>query len=300
MNQHKQQANTKFLFLSIEPSMVLNERTEETHYLSKAIKGNLKMKNIQQKKGFTLIELLVVIAIIALLVAILFPVFSQAREKARQVACLSNMKQIGVAVLLYAQDYDEKFLGSCKAPPINGGTQPEIPYDRQLFPYLKSDEVFRCPNDSLSRDQAGVWDGSYAHKQKPRSYGFVADLATENSAKQGKETDKNTGVRDAAFAEIESPTDTVMLVESWAADATSGRGDSVVGGVGGSILMGCDTWKLAGRRVGTDSLTGCDYSAAPNRGHHEQGNYAFTDGHVKSLSWAQVREEDFRLFRRKK
>ena len=62
-----------------------------------------------RKRGFTLIELLVVIAIIAILAAILFPVFAQAREKARQTACLSNAKQIGTAVMLYAQDYDESF-----------------------------------------------------------------------------------------------------------------------------------------------------------------------------------------------
>ncbi len=62
-----------------------------------------------QKKGFTLIELLVVIAIIAILAAILFPVFARAREKARASSCLSNMKQIGLAVLQYAQDYDENF-----------------------------------------------------------------------------------------------------------------------------------------------------------------------------------------------
>ncbi len=65
------------------------------------------------RKGFTLIELLVVIAIIAILAAILFPVFAKAREKARQTSCLSNMKQIGLASMMYAQDYDERLPGSC-------------------------------------------------------------------------------------------------------------------------------------------------------------------------------------------
>src|SRR5256712_9936832 len=61
------------------------------------------------KRGFTLVELLVVIAIIAILAAILFPVFAHAREKARQTSCLSNLKQLGAAMLMYAQDYDERF-----------------------------------------------------------------------------------------------------------------------------------------------------------------------------------------------
>src|SRR5437879_7509284 len=71
---------------------------------------------MSRRRGFTLIELLVVIAIIAVLSAILFPVFAQAREKARQTSCLSNLKQIGTGYMLYVQDYDEQYPLSCQSP----------------------------------------------------------------------------------------------------------------------------------------------------------------------------------------
>jgi len=93
--------------------------------------------------GFTLIELLVVIAIISLLAAILFPVFATAREKARQTACMSNAKQIGLADLQYAQDYDESLVPA-------GGSQSGLNYfarwPQLLFPYLKTYQVFVCPD----------------------------------------------------------------------------------------------------------------------------------------------------------
>jgi prepilin-type N-terminal cleavage/methylation domain-containing protein len=95
--------------------------------------------------GFTLIELLVVIAIIAILAAILFPVFSRAREKARQASCLSNLKQIGQAAHQYAQDYDEKW------PPVRRGGfgSPAFNWQQILIPYTKNDQIFRCPSNDF-------------------------------------------------------------------------------------------------------------------------------------------------------
>lgn len=104
------------------------------------------------RRGFTLIELLVVIAIIAILAAILFPVFAKAREKARQASCLSNVKQISLGIMQYAQDYDEML-------PIYAEAGPTVPWPSgslgnpywivQIYPYVKNVQVFNCPSGDL-------------------------------------------------------------------------------------------------------------------------------------------------------
>ncbi len=96
-----------------------------------------------QRKGFTLIELLVVIAIIAMLAAILFPVFAKARESARRSTCSSNLKQLALATLMYAQDYDEQF----PIAPTQGSPMPNIV--AALDPYVKSWQVWYCPSISV-------------------------------------------------------------------------------------------------------------------------------------------------------
>lgn len=131
------------------------------------------------KRGFTLIELLVVIAIIAILAAILFPVFARAREAARKSQCLSNLKQIGTGILLYVQDYDEVFpVANQEADRIpnqqphsflgSGGQYPHLV--DVIAPYTKNEGIFRCPtkNQAVVRDAAG-WvtsgnGGSYGYR----------------------------------------------------------------------------------------------------------------------------------------
>jgi len=105
-----------------------------------------------KRNGFTLIELLVVIAIIAILAAILFPVFAKAREQARKTSCLSNMKQLGTSMLMYVQDYDESYvLGQlntvCPQDPVHNGICFWAPRWDSVQPYIKNQLVLHCPDD---------------------------------------------------------------------------------------------------------------------------------------------------------
>lgn len=138
------------------------------------------------RKGFTLIELLVVIAIIAILAAILFPVFAKVREKARAISCLSNMKQIGLAFTQYSQDNDEKNPNgvNCFYPGGNG-------WAGQLYPYVKSAKVFYCPDDTGAESTTFT---SYAYN-------------SNNTAPTG------SGVDSYAIAKYVSPARTVLLFE---------------------------------------------------------------------------------------
>src|SRR4028119_122023 len=103
---------------------------------------DLSIKRQEYRAGFTLIELLVVIAIIAILASILFPVFARARENARRSSCQSNLKQIGLGLLQYTQDYDEKI--------VNGENNNETGFTTRwmdrIQPYVKSDQLFMCPS----------------------------------------------------------------------------------------------------------------------------------------------------------
>src|SRR5436189_260745 len=96
---------------------------------------------VTKRSGFTLIELLVVIAIIALLAAILFPVFARARENARKSSCANNLKQIGLGIMQYTQDYDEMYPFRCNA-------SSNISWRSYSFPYVKSVQLYMCPSNN--------------------------------------------------------------------------------------------------------------------------------------------------------
>jgi prepilin-type N-terminal cleavage/methylation domain-containing protein/prepilin-type processing-associated H-X9-DG protein len=142
-----------------------------------------------RKTGFTLIELLVVIAIIAILAAILFPVFAQAREKARQTSCLSNLKQIALALKMYSQDYDERLFASGNLPADGDSSwdnrRPDGTNIVRMMggglswfcqPYIKNEQIFRCPSDTgqnlWGRNSTGWPWNSARWWGKPTSYHF--------------------------------------------------------------------------------------------------------------------------------
>ena len=276
-----------------------------------AIGRKLQNKN----SGFTLIELLVVIAIISILAAILFPVFAQAREKARETACLSNMKQIALGLIQYVDDYDGTMPGASMSVPVstlsNAGDSRE-PIDMQLMPYIKSNNVWTCPSDHGNRNPptntaAYSWyDVSYRSLALYRSYGYLAQIYDSQGA-----PDYNTGMstysggngRGYILSAFDAPSETIGLAENYASvSSAANNASSYVGAINGSTMTNCDIWKLPGRPVGTTPAPGCEGYASfvPGAGHFAGGIYVFADGHAKWLTWGTATHDDYYYFKRLK
>ena len=141
-----------------------------------------------RRRGFTLIELLVVIAIIAILAAILFPVFAKAREKARQSSCLSNVKQIMIGVLQYVQDYDERLpygTGYWFVPGGSGSPPDPLLWSESLTPYVKNTQIFGCPSDGTQSMSTpwGTYNLSYCSNMNYRQLGYQSIAGLADAAK---------------------------------------------------------------------------------------------------------------------
>lgn len=258
------------------------------------------------KRAFTLIELLTAIAIIAILAAILFPVFSRAKQAAKSSACLSNIRQLNQGLSLYTDDNNGEFPGDNIQEPINGGIDQNVTWDMLIMPYVKNDDVFHCPTDTVVRKNRNVWNGKYQDLKKPRSYGITNQIVTLMNLNG---TDKNTGVFGSNESTISSSSETITFVESYSTFVSDGvaLNDSVISGTAGSTFYFCDAWKLPRTRQQLPDekiVKACpdfnDKTLIQATGHFDRGNYAFADGHVKNHAFPEVIASDFRLFKRKK
>ncbi len=239
-----------------------------------------------RRSAFTLIELLVVIAIIAILAAILFPVFAQAREKARAISCISNEKQIGTATMMYVQDYDETlpmyiaFTGGRITNPIDSTDIGPWPmWQAALYPYTKSWDIYNCPSDAYkkttSRDR-------YYYLSYGYNNGYLSTFGTDANGRQ-QWPGRN-------IASIVRPAQIVAFADGGGKDPATTRyyGGSIVEAPdaypstetwyytgSGSVGWGSDGGSLCNDKWG---ITGC---FAPR--HNEGGNLVFCDGHAKFL-----------------
>lgn len=246
------------------------------------------VRHTNKRVGFTLIELLVVIAIIAILAAILFPVFAQAREKARQTTCLSNEKQLGLGFMQYAQDYDET-MPICS---ISGGTVPVInSWDQLIQPYAGvrvaaqannpvPPTIFACPSDTIQR-QFGA-----AFKYDTRSYAMTSltvNGGTTNTAGSvgGTITVNGNTVRTGRpLSDFRAPADTLLFAEFHNDRNIFGNNSNNV--VYGVTTPTGSTFKGQDCKVADPAGSGACIEKYTKFGVHSEGwNYAFADGHAK-------------------
>jgi prepilin-type N-terminal cleavage/methylation domain-containing protein/prepilin-type processing-associated H-X9-DG protein len=221
-----------------------------------------------RKSGFTLIELLVVIAIIAILAAILFPVFARARENARRASCQSNLKQLGLGFAQYVQDYDERF-PMWRAAGCAGGHEGECGWAINaqyatiappIFPYTKSIQILQCPSEKT----AATIDLNASFSD----YFYNSNVGSDGSLSGGcgGSNDNNVGTLPRNLSEFDATALTILL-----GDATANKADDWSNGY--SSCSGSGSASKNGRWDPAVDTTA--------KRHLEGANYAFADGHVK-------------------
>ncbi len=214
------------------------------------------MQRLTKFRGFTLIELLVVIAIIAILAAILFPVFAKAREKARQISCVSNLKQLGLGFTQYSQDNDETMPGANAAYYKAGGAYSDYVggWANMIYPYVKSTGVYACPDDGTAAPKCS----------------YSMNYAVWNN-------DNNDGADNGLnISKFSSPANTQLL---WEGRTTSGAaGDPSQPVTSKTTAVGQADWD--GRANVVANWHDMDTTHA--------ANYLAADGHAKYLKLAAV------------
>ena len=237
-----------------------------------------------QKRAFTLIELLVVIAIIAILAAILFPVFAQAREKARQTSCLSNVKQLGLGWMLYIQDYDETFAPHVTERTAPAGT-PDTLVDRAAFsyktkldPYVKNLQIHKCPSGP-------AWPAPAAGRWFTTDYGNNHNETNlPNASKRQWYIDNpDFGVNDShSLASLASPARFILIAEAARASGVPSRGG-----------LYPQPWSFDDA-----ALPDASQQARFKARHSGGGIIAYADGHAKWVrpeqTWKSYANNDWR------
>lgn len=225
---------------------------------------------MSSRAGFTLIELLVVIAIIAILASILFPVFARAREKARQASCQANLKQVGLAFMMYVQDYDETVFFYTNGPAwIGDGIAPAVTWTSHsdfiywgnfLLPYTKNRQIWRCPSTVISFWAGWAALGLSEEKCMHSSYGL------------------NGYLENKALAEIDTPAEKILAHDSYERRLEN-NGDMF-------CLQTGDTINLTQWRSTAGAIR--EYWR-----HNDTANVLWCDGHVKALPKADEYPRDW-------
>jgi len=264
-------------------------------------------RNPPRKSGFTLIELLVVIAIIAILAAILFPVFQSVRENARQTQCISNIKQLGLGVLQYNQDADEKYPIMQYYDEIG---QP-VDWETEILPYIKNGTSTTYMGHTYAYGLDGIWSCPDFPSEQPAQYGMNLELAQEGYGTYAYTHGNNGVVTTVGLSQVPSPADTLMIAEKGQAanvpasnpvysyaspyfDPGEGNWTDAIGPIVNNTptkasdhlevkydvdsALNDPTWQNYGTTPGD----------MPRYRHHASTDALFADGHVKAIHRGQV------------